>query len=158
MAQPSNMTDVNTALEARLARSANWLYWIAGLSLINAFTATTNFQFILGSGIVQIAAAIGGTAMFLIDAAVIGAFALLGFLSSRRQTWALALGIILYAADGVLYLAASDWIAAAFHAYVLFWLFQGVGASMSLNRAVAAGDGRSIVMPHAVTPEELPPS
>jgi hypothetical protein len=142
---------VNTALEAKLARSASWFYWIAGLSLVNAFTASTNFEFVLGSGIVQIAAAIGGTAMYVIDAAVIGAFALLGSAASRRHTWAFAVGFIVYAADGVFYLMASDWLAAAFHAYVLFWLWQGISASMALGRAAAAGDARSIVMPHVET-------
>lgn len=41
---------MNPVLEQRLARSANWFYWIAGLSLVNAFAAQSHYEFILGSG------------------------------------------------------------------------------------------------------------
>lgn len=44
---------MNPVLEQRLARSANWFYWIAGLSLVNVFAAKSNFEFVLGSGAVD---------------------------------------------------------------------------------------------------------
>jgi hypothetical protein len=138
---------MNTALEARLARSASWFYWIAALSLINAFTINSGYVFFLGSGVVEAAPAFGQTAMIVIDAVVVGGFALFGFLGSRRQTWAMAIGMILYAGDGALYLFAKDYLAAAFHAYVLFVLFLGVQASIALNRLPV--ETRTMVMPHA---------
>ena len=138
---------MGSALEQRLARSANWFYWIAGLSLVNAFAAKSNYEFVLGSGAVQVAAAFGTTAQIVIDACVIGGFAILGFLAARRHTWAFVLGMILYALDGVLFLVAQDWIAAAFHGFVLYVLFLGAQASMALNRIPV--ESRMMVMPHA---------
>lgn len=147
-----------SALELRLARSAHWFYWIAGLSLVNVFAAATNFQFVLGSGAVEAAPQFGKTAATVIDASVIGGFALFGLLASKRQTWAFVVGMIFYALDGVLYVMAQDYLPALFHLYVLFVLFLGVQASMALNRMPV--EARTMVMPHAGVPAEtpLPPS
>ena len=138
---------MSSALEQRLARSANWFYWIAGLSLVNAFAAKSNYQFVLGSGAVEAAPAFGITAEIVIDVCVIGGFALLGFFASRRHTWAFILGMVLYALDGLIFMFAQDWIAAAFHAFVLYVLFIGTQASIALNRIPA--ETRTMVMPHA---------
>ncbi len=137
------------ALELRLARSANWFYWIAGLSLLNVFAASTNFEFVLGSGFVQAAAAFGTGAQIAIDAAVIGSFALLGLLASRRHTWAFIVGMILYALDGAIYLVVQDYFPVIVHAFVLYVLYVGVRASMALNSVPA--ETRTMVMPHAGT-------
>src|SRR5579859_2749666 len=75
---------MNPVLEQRLARSANWFYWIAGLSLVNVFAAKSSFQFVLGSGAVEAAPAFGATAAIVIDVCIIGGFAILGFLAARR--------------------------------------------------------------------------
>lgn len=138
---------MNPVLEQRLARSANWFYWIAGLSLVNVFAAKSNYEFVLGSGAVEAAPAFGATAAIVIDVCVIGGFAILGFLAARRQTWAFILGMVLYALDGVIFLVAQDWIAAAFHAFVLYVLFLGAQASIVLNRTPV--ESRTMVMPHA---------
>jgi hypothetical protein len=140
---------MDTALESRLARSANWFYWIAGLSLINAFAAKSNFEFLFGSGAVAIAPAFGQTIMIVVDVVVVGGFALFGYLAGKRHTWALAIGMLLYAADGALYLIAQDYLPVLFHAYVLYLLFLGLKASMALNRIPV--DARTMVMPHAST-------
>jgi hypothetical protein len=148
---------MKTGLEARLARSANWFYWIAGLSLVNAFAVKSGYVFFLGSGAVEIAPAFGQTAMIVIDVTVVGGFALFGYLAGRRHTWAMAIGMLLYAADGALYFFGHDYLAAAFHAYVFFVLFQGLQASMDLNRLPV--DTRTMVMPHASNePSTEPPA
>jgi hypothetical protein len=148
---------MNTSLEVRLARSANWFYWIAGLSLINAFALKSNFEFILGSGAVQAAPAFGQTAMIVVDTVVVGGFALFGYLASRRHTWAFVVGMLLYALDGVVYILAQDYIPVLFHAYVLYVLFTGLQASMALNSIPQ--ETRTMVMPHAqiAQPEEPAP-
>ncbi|HET9342129.1 MAG TPA: hypothetical protein VFO25_04305 [Candidatus Eremiobacteraceae bacterium] len=138
---------MNPVLEQRLARSANWFYWIAGLSVVNVFAAKSNYEFVLGSGAVEAAPAFGPTAAIVIDVCVIGGFAILGFLASRRHTWAFILGMVLYALDGVIFLVAQDWIAAAFHAFVLYVLFLGAQASIAINRMPV--ESRTMVMPHA---------
>ena len=150
------------ALELRLARSANWFYWIAGLSLVNVFAAKANMEFMLGSGAVQAAPVFGQPTEYLIDAGVVGIFALMGFLASKRHTWAFVVGMILYAADGALYLLVQDYFPVIVHAFVLYVLYQGLRASMFLNQAPA--DTRTMVMPHAAiatstsTPETQPPA
>jgi hypothetical protein len=144
---------MQTALEARLARSAGWFYWIAGLSLVNAFAVKSNFQFLFGSGAVEYAPAFGQNAMIAIDAIVIGGFALFGFLAGRRHTWAFVLGMLLYAADGALYLLIKDYLPVLFHAYVLYLLFLGMQASMALNRLPV--ETRTMVMPQPSP--EIPP-
>ena len=135
------------ALELRLTRSAQWFYWIAGLSLINVFAAKEHFEFMFGSGAVEVAPAFGQTTAIVIDVIIVGAFALFGFLASKRQTWAFILGMILYAADGAIYVLLQDYLPALFHAYVLYVLYLGVRASMTLNSTLV--DTRSMVMPHA---------
>ena len=147
---------MNTPLEARLVRSANWFYWIAGLSLINAFAMKTNFQFILGSAAVEAAPSFGQTAMIVIDAAVVGGFALFGYLAGRRHTWAFIVGMVLYTLDGVLYLMGQDYIPVLFHAFVLYVLFTGLQASIALN--AMPQETRTMVMPHALGAQSDEPS
>jgi len=145
---------MNTALEARIARSASWFYWIAGLSLINAFANQSHFEFLFGSGAVEAAPAFGQTAMIVIDTIVIGGFALFGYLAGLRHTWAFAIGMLLYACDGGLYLLVQDYLPVLFHAYVLYLLFLGLRASIELNRLPV--ETRTMIMPRAVV--EPPPS
>jgi hypothetical protein len=142
-------TRMGSALEQRLARSANWFYWIAGLSLVNVFAAKSNFEFVLGSGAVEAAPAFGATAAIVIDICIIGGFAVLGYLAARRHTWAFILGMVLYTLDGLIFLVGQDWLAAAFHAFVLYVLFVGTQASIALNRIPV--ESRTMVMPHAST-------
>lgn len=136
---------MQSALDARLARGASWFYWIAGLSLVNAFAIKSNFEFLFGSGAVEYAPAFGQNAMIVIDVIVIGGFALFGYLAGRRHTWAFIIGMLLYATDGALYLLIKDYLPVIFHAYVLYMLFLGVQASMALNRLPV--DGRTMIMP-----------
>ena len=149
---------MNPQLQQRLKSSANWFYWIAGLSLVNVFTMSQHFEFVAGSGIVQVAPDFASRSVaYIIDAIVIGGFALFGLLGSRRQTWAFVLGMLLYAADGGIYVLGQDYLPAIFHAYVLWLLYLGLRASMALNQMPV--DNRMMVMPHQTTaPEPLPPS
>lgn len=149
---------MGSALEQRLARSANWFYWIAGLSLVNVFASQSNYEFVLGSGAVEAAPAFGTIAAIVIDSCIIGGFAVLGYLAARRHTWAFVLGMVLYALDGLIFLFAKDWLAAGFHAFVLYVLFLGVQASIALNRIPA--ETRTMVMPHAspTADEPAPPT
>jgi hypothetical protein len=149
---------MQAALEVRLARSANWFYWVAGLSLVNVFAARGNFEFMLGSGAVEVAPEFGQTVAIVVDVLVIGGFALFGYLASKRHTWAFVVGMLLYAADGALYIVAQDDLPAIFHAFVLYVLFLGLQASIALNKLPV--ESRAMVMPHASgtgSPDSLPP-
>jgi hypothetical protein len=150
---------MQAALELRLARSANWFYWVAGLSLVNVFAARGNFEFMLGSGAVEVAPQFGQNVAIVVDVLVIGGFALFGYLASKRHTWVFVVGMLVYAADGGLYVIAQDYLPAIFHAFVLYVLFLGLQASIALNKLPV--ETRAMVMPHTSTagaPDSTPPA
>jgi len=136
---------------ARVIRSANWFYWIAGLSAINvmsgAFGAT--MKFIIGLGISEIfteiatgTAADGGstTSIALLYAASLGVtvfFAACGWFARRPSTVAFVVGMAAFALDTLIFVFASDWIGVAFHAYVLFNLWRGFAATSEFKKLQA---------------------
>jgi hypothetical protein len=133
---------------ARVIRSANWFYWIAGLSAINvmsgAFGAT--MKFIIGLGISEVFTAIatgiaadGGstTSVALLYAASLGVtafFAACGWFARRPSTVAFVVGMVAFALDTLIFVYVSDWIGVAFHAYVLFNLWRGFAATSEYKK------------------------
>lgn len=118
----------------RLRSSASWFYWVAALSLVNSIVAVSggNWRFIFGLGITQVFDGIGmnfesaGRIIALgLDLLTAGLLVLFGIFANKSQMWAFLVGGILLALDGVLMLIAQDWIGVAFHAFVVFRLFQG---------------------------------
>jgi hypothetical protein len=134
---------VKAAAQARLKRSVSWFYWIAGLSLVNSIVvmAGGNVHFIVGLGVTQVVDAVAkgmggagpavGLAFNVVVAAACVAFGVLG---SRRKTWAIWMGMALYALDGLLLLAFKDILSVAFHGYVLYRLYQSFGAIQVLEK------------------------
>jgi hypothetical protein len=137
------------SLQAQGQNGANWFYWVAGLSLVNAFISLVGggVSFVFGLGITEFvggfAAAIAGekpelaTAMKIVGFgfAVVAAAVLVGFgwLSNKRFTPIFALGIVLYALDALLYLWFQMWISVAFHGFALFQMWQGLLAYRKLS-------------------------
>lgn len=131
----------------RVKSGANWFYWIAGLSVVNTIAAVsgTDWRFILGLGITQIADAIahevgglGTAAAVVIDGIAIGFFILMGKLAGDAKKWAFILGMIAFGLDGLLSLVAKDFIGLAFHGYALFCIYRGFAAATEM-RSVTAG-------------------
>jgi hypothetical protein len=127
----------------RIARSANWWYWIAGVSLVNtgAFFMHSSWGFALGTGVVDAANAIFESQpaiALVIDAVIIGLIALWGVLCTKGLRWAFWVGMILYALDTILVLVFKQWISAAFHAYAIFQIYQGVASANLLRKLDAA--------------------
>jgi len=128
------------ALERRRNRGALWFYWVAGLSLVNSLVALTGqgWRFIVGLGITQFADALaarsghGIAVVALIDAVFVGGFALLGRFAQRGWQWAFAVGATFYALDGLIFLAARDWVGVAFHALVVVMTVRGLDAARRL--------------------------
>jgi hypothetical protein len=136
------MTMDQQQLEMRLKSGASWFYWIAGLSLINSIAALSGagWGFIVGLGITQIIDAFagdlagGGLAVAIVlDVLVAGLFVLFGIFAHKRHLWSFIVGMTLYALDGVIFAIASDWLAAGFHVFVLYWLFGGFRAARQLQ-------------------------
>jgi hypothetical protein len=144
------------ALQAQLKGSASWFYWIGGLSLINSVIMMTGSQwhFILGMGVTTVvdvvAQKIGGVGVALglvVNLFIAGVCCLFGYLGNKRATWAMWLGMTLYALDGALLLLFQDWLSVAFHGYALYRVYQGVPVIAQLKalestpQAMAASSG-----------------
>jgi hypothetical protein len=141
-------------LVGQLKSSSNWLYAITILSFVNAafdFTGS-RWTFMVGLGITQIVSAVaryigptGEIVGFVTVAAVASLFSVLGLLARRGHGWALVVGMLLYALDGLLFLLARDWLSLAFHAYAVFSMYRGLRALSglrTLSRAQAIDPGR----------------
>jgi hypothetical protein len=128
---------------AALHRGANWLFLIAGLSVINvvSLASGSNWIFLGGLGITQLAAAIaiqlGGAQVQLIALFInlwaIAFFVCLGFFARKGQKWAFITGIALYAADLLVVLYIQIWFMLLFHGFVLYRLYQGFASSNALH-------------------------
>jgi hypothetical protein len=127
---------------ARLKSCASWFYWIAALSLVNSIVTLTgsNFRFLFGLGITQIIDGAtqgmgnGGKGVALaLDVLVVGVLVFFGVFASKGQLWAFVIGGVLFALDCVIFIFAEQWLGVAFHAYVLFRLFQGFEACRQLR-------------------------
>src|SRR5581483_5460574 len=126
-------------LERRRRRGALWFYWIAGLSLVNSVAAPLgqSSRLIPGLGITPLAHSGHGYAVVaVVDAAVIGGFALLGRFAARGRLWAFVAGAVFYALDGLLFIGKADWwIAIGFHLFVLVMIARGFEAARRLAYA-----------------------
>ena len=117
-----------------MLKGAEWFYWIAGFSLVNSVLALVGIQiaFLAGLAVVQIAdvvaAKIGLFAPFLgltIDIAIAACVCVFGHFAARGSRVALIIGMSLYALDGIIFLLLSAYLPAAFHAFVLYRMWQG---------------------------------
>lgn len=126
----------------RVRAGAHWFYWIAGLSLINSLIVFSggSLHFVVGLGISSVVDAMAkrignmGTVLDLvINGFVVAVLVLFGLLASKAQKWAFVLGMMLYAADGLLLLAFKDYLAAGFHAYALWAIYRGYQAAQQIG-------------------------
>ena len=146
------------ALLARGKNGAHWFYWVAALSLVNSviILAGGQIHFVIGLGVTAIVDALatviaqenpafgpmlkGIALVFALAAAAI--VALFGWLSSKRYTIAMGIGMVLYLLDGALYLLAGDFLSVGFHAFALFCMWNGLHAYRelaALEESLAAG-------------------
>lgn len=119
----------------------SWLFWVAALSLINTGAAImgSDWRFVIGLGATQIvdvlvgemgtvARVVGGA----ISLAIAGLFAGFG-LWGRTRPWLLWVAMILFAVDALVFVLVQDWIGVAFHALVIYMVFQGWRAAVALQ-------------------------
>jgi hypothetical protein len=138
-----NQNDGLSRNERIVRNGSNWLFFIAAFSLINYFVYLFdgNINFIIGLGITQIFAystkASGQTLNMLaiIITSILGAiFAVCGIFSRKGKVWAFVVGIIVYAPDTLLFLIVYDWLSIIFHGIALYFLIQGVRASLKMKK------------------------
>ena len=136
-------------LVQRAAGGANWFFWVAGLSMINSLILLNGGEtfFVIGLG-VTLAADILARSIALeapelttlvtgisfgFDVVVALIVCGFGWLSRKRHLWAFALGMVLYALDGLLFVLIEDWMSVGFHAFALFCMGNGFLACRRLN-------------------------
>ncbi len=125
-----------------LHKGANWLFLIAGLSVINTIAVMSGSQwmFLGGLGITQLASAIAmqiGTQAQLVALIVnvwaVGFFACLGYFARKGQKWAFITGMALYAVDALPVLLIQAWLMLAFHGFVFYRLYNGFSSCNELH-------------------------
>ncbi len=116
----------------------DWFFWIAGFSVINSVLAQMNasIHFVIGLGTTEVfdsgVLGIPKAAVLALDLLAAAFYVLYGFFARKGARWAFIVGAVFYLLDGLLLLTVKDWLAVAFHAYVLYRLFQGFQAAQQL--------------------------
>src|SRR5436305_1345064 len=144
------------AARARIKPGAGWLDWIAILSVVNAVIAMANGQwnFLLGLGVTRVAndlAARGDISpivSLLITGAAAAFFWLMGRFAKMGQKWALILGMLLYALDGVvlLLLGVQAWLMIAFHVFALVMMARALGAISAFEAVKADAHAHGVLL------------
>lgn len=128
---------------------ANWFYWIAGISVVNALMMLVggNISIVFGLGTTFIGGALAegealnapqnagiaravGFGFTLFIALIVCGF---GWLANKRYQPVFFLGMVLYLLDGLLFLPLQMWISAAAHAYALYIMWGGFQAFRQLR-------------------------
>jgi len=113
-----------------------WFYWIAAASVLNSLLAAAHVDWagFIGLGITRLidglAIALSGTVRtplyaIILDVLVAVAFFLFGRAARARRLAIFAIAVALYALDGLIFILAADWLAIAFHGFVIFGLLSG---------------------------------
>jgi hypothetical protein len=141
-------------LQVAARKGANWLFWIAGLSVINSVISVINVNgmpnYVLGLatgnlvggmaiGIAQtLGVADWGVGVRLIfqsfNVLFAGLFAMMGILAAKQYRWVIIVGLALYASDAMTYMVYGDLLSIAIHGVALWGLWQGTQALITLRR------------------------
>jgi Na+-transporting NADH:ubiquinone oxidoreductase subunit NqrD len=137
---------VSKMMAAAQARAgAKWFYWIAGLSMINSLVVLRggNLHFVVGLGITSLmdglgkrVGEVGPVLDLVISGFVAGIFVLFGISAVKPRKWAFVTGMSLYAMDGLVLLAARDFLAVGFHGFALYAIYRGYAAAKLVQVSV----------------------
>jgi hypothetical protein len=137
-------------LREQINSSANWFYWVAGLSLVNIAVslAGSKWGFAIGLGLPQLFIALAAKSasngplalhtvlLWALSIAVPCFFIACGWLARFPSLAAFVAGAVVFAIDSLLFVVAGDWIGIAFHALVLFFLWKGIAATRQFQKPV----------------------
>jgi hypothetical protein len=119
-------------IKDKVRKSAFWFFAIAGLSIINTILLTRGVYFVLGLATSQLLDSyfigVTGKPNLLLSLIPPAIFCLLGFFGLRLNRWAFISALILYFIDSIIYALLTEWIALAFHAFILYQLYLGIVA------------------------------
>ena len=80
---------------------------------------------------------LGVALLWVFAFAAIGFIAACGYFARRPSIIAFWAGIVVFALDTLIFLAASDWIGVAFHFLALYFLWSGLAAARELKKMAA---------------------
>jgi len=128
-------------LDKKIKTGGTWLYWIAGLSILNSIVILTgsNWGFVLGLTLTQgidfvcrsIAPDLGWAikiGALALNLAIAGFIVALGAFARRRQKWPFVAGLVLYGVDTLLTLFLGNWLGVLWHAWALTCIIIGLKA------------------------------
>jgi hypothetical protein len=161
-------------LESRVKTGSSWLWSVVGFSVLNSILLRVGSQwgFCVGLFVAQIndygsmqyvRNAGPGThtgitvAAYVIDALLIGGFALVARMCDRRRRWWLLPGLVFYALDTALTGWAQVWPSLIYHAITLtygFRAFSAIGAlqRLPLGEPAVASPVAAVEEPETVVP------
>lgn len=118
-------------LELKMLRGASWFYWIAGLVILQLLAMLNHIAWgtSIGLGILRYPPQFMSLSPTLAAAAAIVVLLALGYVSGRPVRWTFVLGILLYGADGVLFLMQHDYFGVVVHIIIIYFLWNGLSAA-----------------------------
>jgi hypothetical protein len=128
--------------QARMKTGANWFIIIGALSVVNSLISLSGgrIRFIFGLGatefvdaLAQHSGSISPTLLLAVSVVFGGFVALFGVFGRKEQSWAFLVGMGIYICDGLLLLPVGQYLAAAFHVWALFRIFQGLQGMNALS-------------------------
>jgi len=143
----SNEIKESLKIENQAKSGANWFFWIGGLSLVNSvlLISGANINFPIGLGMTQLIDGFTLNASFeaqtigrMMNAVVAGMFFYLGYMARKNHLWAFITGLVLYAADALLFLMVGDWLSMGFHAWGFICIYGGWKAASQIVKSQAA--------------------
>jgi hypothetical protein len=116
-------------IQSVIRSKGNWFFWVAALSVVNTLLASNGTFFIIGLAVSQFVDAMAiqltGSVNYFLSLLAPLVFAAFGYFTYKLHRWAFIVGGVLYLFDGLLYVAFEEYLAAGFHVYVLYNLYQG---------------------------------
>jgi hypothetical protein len=117
----------------RWRAGAVWFYWAAAFAVAAAVLRAygQTWAGVLSFGVLQsplTAAMRAGNNVGALAIAVTF-IVFIGWFAGTGRTWAFALGMLAYAADGALFVMDRQWLAVALHVIILFFIYPGMVAA-----------------------------
>jgi hypothetical protein len=123
---------MQSTLEMRWRSGAVWFYWTAVFAIAAELLQSSGQSWarILGLGVLQspvTARLVAGERIPVLVAAV-AVLALFGWSAGVGKSWAFAIGMLAYAADGALLAMSAQWFGAGLHIVILIFIASGFTA------------------------------
>jgi hypothetical protein len=140
-------------LQSRTRSGASWIMAVALFSVVNSVLVVfdAKLHFIVGLGITQVADVIGqkageggSVAGFVVSLFMAGIFTLFWKFARSGQQWAFIVAMVIYALDGLIFLAAGAMLDFGFHLFALYCMYKGLSALNALNKLNAQNVGYAV--------------